>query len=417
MREKLLWMLGVALLISGCTNLGPRPEGWSYSQQSTLLHILETDKYASLCELKPTYEKYLETKDKKLLNKLLVGYTQNLANSCIDVKAFKASQRAKKAKKIKTYYELSLQSAKASDIMLKLQSGKSVEDILKPYIPSSPQFERLLSQYHAMRAKGDSEALRKIKLNIERTKLMKPASWDTYVLINVPEYKFRLFEHRSKTMEFAVVVGKRAWQTPIFSSTLKYIVLNPAWNVPDNIAREELIPKLLRNPGLLKRKNMVVRRDYNIDSEEINPKSVNWRLYLTEEYKHKNLPYKLIQRSSSKNALGTVKFMFPNRFSVYMHDTQAKSLFKRQKRAYSHGCIRLAEPQKLLKHLSDHYTSQGYEAIQKRSGTKKTNYVNLKQHIPVHIVYFTAYVDEDGVLRFFDDVYGFDKSQKLKGAL
>jgi len=410
-------MLVATLLISGCTNLGPRPEGWSYSQQSALLHILETDKYASLCELKPTYEKYLQTKDPKLLNKLLVGYTQNLANSCIDVGAFKASQRAKKARKIKTHYEIVLQSAKASDIMLQLQSGKSIEDILKPYIPTSPQFKRLMNHYRTLRSKGESQALKKVKLNIERTKLMKPAAWDTYVLINVPEYKFRLFEHGSNIMEFAVVVGKRAWQTPIFSAILKYIVLNPAWNVPDNIAREELIPRLVRNPGLLKRKNMVVRRDYNIGSEAVDPKSVDWKLYLTKEYKKKNLPYKLIQRSSSRNALGTVKFMFPNRFSVYMHDTQAKSLFKRKSRAYSHGCIRLAEPQKLLKHVSDHYTSHGFDAIQKRSSTKKTNYVNLKQDIPVRIAYFTAYVDEDGTLHFFDDVYGFDASQKMKGSL
>jgi murein L,D-transpeptidase YcbB/YkuD len=97
-----------------------------------------------------------------------------------------------------------------------------------------------------------------------------------------------------------------------------------------------------------------------------------------------------------------------------MHDTQAKSLFRRSKRAYSHGCIRLAEPQKLLKHVSEQYTSHGFDTIQKRSNTKKTNYVNLKRQIPVNIVYFTAYVDESGTLKFFDDVYGFDKSQKLK---
>ena len=418
MRLKWVWMLVAALLVSGCAvNTGPRPEGWSYSQQSDLLDILKTDKYASLCELKPTYEKYLQTKNPKLLNKLLVGYTQNLANSCINVGAFKASQRAKKARKTKTHYEIQLQSAKASAIMLQLQAGKSIENILKPYIPTSPQFKRLLSHYHSMRSKGESKELRKVKLNIERTKLMKPKNWSTYVLVNVPEYKFRLFEGSSKKMEFAVIVGKRAWQTPIFSSILKYVVLNPAWNVPDNIAREELIPKLIRNPGILKRKNMVVRRDYNIDSAPVDPKSVNWKLYLTKAYKKKNLPYKLIQRSSNRNALGTVKFMFPNRFSVYMHDTQAKSLFRRKSRAYSHGCIRLAEPQKLLKHVSNNYTSHGFSAIQKRSSTKKTNYVNLKQHIPVRIAYFTAYVDEGGTLHFYNDVYGFDASQKMKGSL
>jgi len=413
-------LLGVLLLLifSGCSvNTGPRPEGWGYAQQSDFLEILKEDKYASLCELKPLYEKYQKTKNPALLNKLLIGYTQNLANSCINLAAFKASQRAKTTRKTKTYYEIQLQSAKTSDIMLQLQSGRSIEDIFKPYIPTSPQFERLLSHYHSLKSSGEGGALRKVKLNIERTKLMKPKKWDTYVLINVPEYKFRLFENTSQQMAFNVIVGKRAWQTPIFTSTLKYIVLNPAWNVPDNIARAELIPKLLRNPNYLSRKNMVVRRDYNIGSEPVDPKSIDWKLYLTKEYKHRNLPYKLIQRSSSRNALGTVKFMFPNRFSVYMHDTQSKSLFKRKKRAYSHGCIRLSEPQKLLKHVSSRYTSQGFETIRKRSGTKKTNYVNLTQHIPVRITYFTAYVDEGGVLHFFGDVYGFDKSQKLKGAL
>ena len=363
------------------------------------------------------YEKYLQTKDPKILNKLLVGYTQNLANSCINLGAFRASQRSKNARKIKTYYEIQTQSAKTSDIMLQLQAGKSIEDILRPYMPTSPQFKRLLSHYYALRSGGDNKQLKKVKLNIERTKLMKPKQWSTYVLINIPEYKFRLFEQASKKMEFNVIVGKRAWQTPVFSSALKYVVLNPAWNVPDNIAREELIPKLVRNPNILKRKNMVVRRDYNIDSEPVDPKSVDWKLYLTKEYKHKNLPFKLIQRSSNRNALGTVKFMFPNRFSVYMHDTQSKSLFKRKKRAYSHGCIRLSQPKALLRHVANSYTSGGFSAVQKRSKTKKTNYVNLKQQIPVNIVYFTAYVDEGGSLHFFDDVYGFDASQKMKGSL
>lgn len=418
MKQKLVWLFIGIWLLGGCAvHTGPTPKGWSYSQQSELLEILKTDKYASLCALKPLYEQYEKTKNPVLLNKLLVGYVQNLANSCIDLGAFRASQRDQVAKKIKTHYEIQLQSAKDSAIMVQLQTGRSIEEILKPYIPSSPQFQRLLTHYHLLRSGGESKALKKVKLNIERTKLMKPQTWDTYVLVNVPEYKFRLFEHGSKKMAFNVIVGKRAWQTPIFTSTLKYIVLNPAWNVPDNIARAELIPRLVRNPNYLKRKNMVVRRDYNIASENIDPKSVNWKRYLTKEWKKKNLPYKIIERSSSRNALGTVKFMFPNRFSVYMHDTQSKSLFKRKKRAYSHGCIRLSEPQKLLKHVSDVYTSNGYASVQKRSHTKKTNYVNLKEQIPVNIVYFTAYVDEGGTLHFFDDVYGFDKSQKLRGAL
>jgi len=248
-------------------------------------------------------------------------------------------------------------------------------------------------------------------------KIVKPSNWDTYVLINAPEYKFRLFEGGAKSMEFAVVVGKRSWQTPIFSSTLKYIVLNPAWNVPDNIARDEIIPKIVRNIGVLKRKNMVVRKDYNIDSTPVDPKSVDWKLYLTPEYKKKALPYKLIQKASNRNALGTVKFMFPNRFSVYMHDTQAKSLFGRDARAYSHGCIRLSKPQKLLEHISTNYSSKSFSTVQKIASTKKTSYLNLDRYIPVKITYLTAYVKEDGSLSFFSDMYGFDSSQRVKGSM
>jgi hypothetical protein len=419
MKQRYVWLFIALLVLSACSPVGPglKNGGWRYSQKSDFLKILASDKYASLCELKPVYNKYQQTKDPKLLNKLLIGYTENLANSCIDIKSFKASQRAKKASKIKTHFSIVTQSVSAGTIMSQLSAGQSIEEILSPYVPASPQFDRLLRQYHAQKSAGPTESLRKIKLNLERTKIIKPADWSTYVLINVPEYKFRLFEGGVKTMEFAVIVGKKAWQTPIFSSSMKYIVKNPTWNVPDNIAREDIIPKLIRNPGILKRKNMVVRRDYNIDSSPVNPKSVNWRKYLTEEYKHKELPYKLIQKSSSKNALGTVKFIFPNRFSVYMHDTQAKGLFSRQNRAYSHGCIRLQQPKRLLEHVMNNYTATPYTEAKKKAGKSKMSYINLTQKIPVHIVYLTMYVDESGVLHTLNDVYGFDASQKLKGAL
>jgi len=417
MKIRLLWTFIVALFVGGCVSPGLSKHGWGYSQKNDFLEILKTDKYASLCELESTYNTYLQTKEPALLNKLIVGYTKNLANSCIDLTSFNASQRSQRAKKTKTHYEIHTQSVSASSVMGQLQSGKSIEDILAPYIPESPQFHKLLEHYHRMKATGDTAKLSKVKLNIERTKIMKPSNWDTYVLINAPEYKFRMFEGGAKSMEFAVVVGKRSWQTPIFSSTLKYIVLNPAWNVPDNIARDEIIPKIVRNIGVLKRKNMVVRKDYNIDSTPVDPKSVNWKLYLTPAYKKKALPYKLIQKASNRNALGTVKFMFPNRFAVYMHDTQAKSLFGRDARAYSHGCIRLAKPQKLLEHISTNYSSKSFSAVQKIAGTKKTNYLNLNRHIPVRITYLTAYVKEDGSLSFFSDMYGFDSSQRVKGAI
>ena len=404
----------VSLLIGGCT-MDPAllKEGWSSSQHDELLDILKKDKYGSMCNLKSQYETYLRTKDAKILNKLAFGYAQNLANSCIDLNKFRASQRSRNGRRIKTHFELNIQKANATKIMADLRDGKDIEEILKPYIPTHPQFKRLLSEYQSLKNGSDKAKLRVVKLNIERLKLMRNLSWNNYILINVPEYKFRMFEGGKKSMEFNVVVGKKNWQTPIFASTMKYIVLNPAWHVPDNIARAEYIPKLIKNPYALKKKNMVIRKDYNVGSKEIDPKSVNWKKYLTKEYKHKNLPYKIIQKSSRRNALGTVKFIFPNRFSVYMHDTQSKGLFKRKDRAYSHGCVRLSEPQKLLKHVSNNYTGSSYSSIKK--GRKKTKYLNLQKNIPVQIGYFTAYVNESGSLEFFKDVYGYDSSMKLKG--
>ncbi|NPA50845.1 MAG: L,D-transpeptidase family protein, partial [Epsilonproteobacteria bacterium] len=249
-----------------------------------------------------------------------------------------------------------------------------------------------------------------------------PNNWDTYVLINVPEYKFRLFENGTKVMEFKVIVGKYKWQTPIFSSTMKYIVINPTWNVPDNIARKEIIPHLVKDPvGYLKRHNMVVRRDYNIDSPPVDPRSVNWKKYLSKEWENKELPYKLIERASTRNALGQVKFMFPNRFSVYMHDTNKKYLFNNAQRSFSHGCIRLEKPFDLLRHISTNYTAtpienpKEYLALLRRKKKRDTTYINLVRTIPVHIVYLTAYVDEDGVVRFFNDIYRYDAIQHVRG--
>ena len=401
-----------AFIISGCNGLGTTggSTSWSDAQKSEFMQILQEDKYSSVCDLQPMIAQYQQTKDDKILNQLLVKYTENLANSCIDISAFKAGLRAKKAKNIKTHYEIYDEYVSSGDIMAKLKSGATVSSILDPYVPQMPQFYPLIDAYNAAVSPVQKY---KIKQNIERVKLLKPTGWDTYVLINVPEYKFRFFENGQKSMEFKVVVGRQSWQTPIFSSMMKYITVHPTWNVPDNIARKEIIPAIIRDKSYLRRHNMVVKKDYAPDSPTVNPSSVDWKKYLTPEWSTRELPYKIIEQASSRNALGTVKFMFPNRFSVYMHDTNSKGLFSRQLRAYSHGCIRLEKPLKLLGHLSTSYTKQKFEEVGQILKAKKTKYVGLSQYIPVHIVYLTAYV-EDGVVGFYTDIYGFDKITKLR---
>jgi murein L,D-transpeptidase YcbB/YkuD len=255
-------------------------------------------------------------------------------------------------------------------------------------------------------------------MSLERAKLMKPDPelWRTYFLVNIPEFKVRFFEEGREAFEMKVVVGQKTSQTPNFSAKMKYVVLNPTWNVPDNIARAEEIPNILRKKNYLKRKRMVVLKSYDIDSTPVDPRTINWRKYLRPEWKKKELPYKLVQLPAKGNALGRVKFMFPNGNSVYMHDTPMKHLFKKEYRAYSHGCIRLDKPMMMLEYLASRgYLTKNWEEVKALLATWKLKEVSLRTYIPVHVGYFTAYPTGGG-LRFFPDVYSFDKLMKLKGA-
>jgi hypothetical protein len=410
---------GMALWLAGCAG-GPHfgdAQGWSSGQKREFLRILEHDRYASLCGLEPTYRKYLQTRDSRLLSQLLVGYTRNLANSCIDMPSFKAAQRAREARKIHTKFTPYLQSVSAASLMAQLREGRSVESILKPYVPPMPQFGRLLTVWHG--GGLDEAQRRKVRLSLERAKLMDPdpAHWRTYFLVNIPEFRVRFFENGRLAFVSDVIVGQKSWQTPIFSAGMKYVTLNPTWNVPDNIARAEEIPHLLRDPNYFKRKRMIVLRSYDLDSTPVNPRSVNWRKYLRPEWKKKDLPYKLIQLPAKGNALGRVKFLFPNSNSVYMHDTPAKSLFKRKIRAYSHGCIRLARPIEMLRYLAEHgYLNKAWPEVEKELKSWKRHNVGLREPIPVHVGYFTAYVSQGGGVQFFPDIYDYDRIMRLKKA-
>lgn len=404
------------LLLSGCATMSlgiSDPQGWRDRQKKEFEAILASDKYASLCGLEGLYKQYKATKDTKLLTKLLVGYVQNLANSCIDRASFKAIEKQKQENKIHTSYTFYLQDAPASSIISKLQNGAPISGILAPYIPKNPQFKRLLAKYK--RGDASKANMKKIRMSLERSKVMRDSGWNTYFLVNVPEFMVYFVENGKTKFSFPVVVGKKDWQTPIFSSKMKYVVLNPTWNVPDNIARREEIPKIIKNKNFLKRKNMIVLKSYDLNEKPIDPRKINWKKFLSPEYQKKAIPYKIIQLPSKSNALGRVKFMFPNKHSVYMHDTNAKSLFKNSYRAYSHGCIRLSKPMMMLDYLAKSgYLVTNKANVDKFMASKELKYVNLKQPIPVHIGYFTAFVKDNGAIKYSPDVYGFDSLMKLK---
>jgi len=396
-----------AAVLSGCVGT-PDAEGWRSSQKDEFLEILETDKYASICDQQALYESVKESENSKLMSKLLVAYTKNLANSCIE----NPSLSYKDGEKTKHQYGIYTQKVSESDIKMKLKAGQTIESILKPYVPEYAQFSCLIRAHDRLKRDGNvsAEALRKVRLNIERTKLMKPGLGENYALINIPEFVVRIIEDKKTAVMMNVVVGKRKHKTPIFSEDLSYITLNPQWNVPDSIARNEIIPDTIKDPGYLKKNRLVIRKDYNLDSPPLSFNSVNARAYKGGKGP---VPFKFIEVPSNKNALGRVKFIFPNHHSVYMHDTQAKNLFSRKVRAYSHGCVRLAKPNVMLDHISRNYTSTPPEEIQEKYDSMKTHYIKVTKRLPVHTAYFTVYMDECNNILHFDDIYRYDRLQKL----
>jgi len=391
MKIRILLLAVFALLLSGCVGT-PDASGWHSSQKSQFMKILAKDKYMSICDQQALYQKVRSSGNTQLMTKLLVGYTDNLANGClVNAKGFNAYR----------------QKVSTTDIQNRLRGGQSIEQILKPYVPEYKQFNELIAKYHSTK---DIEVKHKIRLNIERIKMMKPGLGDTYALVNIPEYIIRVIEKDKESVNMRVVVGTKKNQTPIFSADLKYITLNPTWNVPDSIARNEIIPKTLRNPGYLKAHRLVVRKDYNLASpaQSFNPTLA--RKYVGGKGP---VPFKFIEVPSGRNALGRVKFIFPNHHSVYMHDTPAKSLFKRKTRAYSHGCVRLHKPKDMLAFISKNYTAHDAADVKAKYDSKKTHYLKIVKRLPVHTAYLTTYVDDSGKLYSFGDVYGFDKTQKL----
>ncbi|MBN2824058.1 MAG: L,D-transpeptidase family protein [Campylobacterales bacterium] len=415
MRIKIVIMATALLLLGSCTRIADS-DGWSSGNKSAFMRILHEDKYLSICNQESLYNQVKSSGDSKLLNKLFLAYTNNLANGCIDRNSFKASQRSKTSKEIDTNYKCHLQEVNATAILTQLKNGVSVENILKPYIPTYPEFFALVDRYKLLKAAGktDANTLRKIRLNIERLKLITPDLGRNYVLINVPEFNVRFVEDKKTAMKFGVVIGKYDKQTPIFSSKLEYIVVNPTWNVPDSIARKTIIPYVRNGSGYLNGRNMVARKCYDLSCASFNPASVDWTPYLKN--KKMPIPYKFIQKPSKGNALERVKFMFPNQYSVYMHDTNAKELFKsrtRASRSQSSGCIRLEKPLDMLHHLAAKYTHESPQSVKAKYNSFKTHHIKLKAPISVHTVYLTAFVDDSGELIVSEDLYGFDKSQKL----
>jgi murein L,D-transpeptidase YcbB/YkuD len=254
-----------------------------------------------------------------------------------------------------------------------------------------------------------------IRINLERMRWLPRTLGDKFILVNIPDYKLKFYNQNLIEFKTKIIVGKTTHPTPIFSNKLKYIVLNPYWKIPVRIVKKEIIPQVIKNPNYLKDNGIYIHESWSENSKKYNSDDIDWSEFENQDYKalkELKIPGKFIQESSNKNPLGKVKFMFPNKYSVYLHDTPAKNYFDSTKRAYSHGCIRIKEPQKLLENIATLDQNIDYDETQKALTDIQKEKMDLNRQIPVHIIYLTSWVNESNELQFRDDVYGYDKIKR-----
>ncbi len=243
------------------------------------------------------------------------------------------------------------------------------------------------------------DRVQQIIVNLERWRWLPDDLGNRYVLVNQAQFFLEVIDSGQVVDTRRVIVGKPYHKSPMFSDLIKYTEFNPTWTVPQSIARSEFLPKLRRDPGYLSRNDYVLQGN----SGRIDPYAVDWLSVPSRPF-----PYRIVQQPGDKNALGQVKFMFPNKFSVYLHDTPSRNLFSRTGRAFSHGCIRVDKPLDFAEVLLRH--DQGIDRTQIDSivGSRKLTRVNLQTPVPVHLTYFTAWIDENGVPQFYNDIYDRD---------
>ena len=249
-----------------------------------------------------------------------------------------------------------------------------------------------------------SERVRQIEVNLERWRWLPEDLGERYILVNIPGFQLDVVEKGEPVLEAKVVVGKPKRPTPVFSSNVSYLVLNPYWNIPWTIAVEDMLPKLRRDPYALYRQKIRIF-DTRAGGREIDPGTVNWR-----SVNKNNFHYRLRQDPGPWNALGRIKFMFPNEHAVYLHDTSSPGLFNTTQRTYSSGCVRVSKPVDLAAYLLKEDPRWTQNTIQSATTRRRERTVNLPEEIPIHLLYWTAWVDESGVDHFRDDIYDYDKS-------
>ena len=247
------------------------------------------------------------------------------------------------------------------------------------------------------------QRIRQIQLNLERWRWMPADLGPLYVMVNIPGFQMQIVDAGEVVKTMRAIVGRERRRTPVLSSRITYFELNPYWHVPPKIAREDLLPKIQTNPDFLVHENFRIFDGWGEDAREIDPRAVDWASLSKSRF-----PYRLRQEPAGRNALGRVKFMFPNELSVYIHDTPSKGLFNKASRTFSSGCVRVEEPLDLVEVLLE---GQGWnqERLGEALASEERQVVILDRPVPVHLVYWTAWTDASGEVHFREDIYGEDR--------
>lgn len=258
------------------------------------------------------------------------------------------------------------------------------------------------------------ERIRQIELNMERWRWVPRDMGDRHILVNIAGFYLQVIEKGWPVLEMQVVVGREYRRTPVFSASMTYLVLNPYWNVPFRIAVEDKLPLIQKDPAYLSEHHFRVLTGWEKNAGEVDPDLIDW-----QQLSRHNFTYRLRQDPGPHNALGRVKFMFPNHYAVYLHDTPQRELFERISRALSSGCIRLEKPRELALYLLSDHPMGDQKQFDQALDKNHQQVVFLKTPMPTHLLYWTAWANRYGTVHFRRDIYGRDLplDKALKEAL
>jgi len=371
----------------------------SFPNPSTLTSaIVNGNIYTYLTSLIPLEKRYKKLvtllKDYRVMNKFpKIPYSN---------KVLKLGDSASRIEEIKKRLQISGDYPKSAKINSKFDTllKSAVISYQKRYLLEvTGKIDKTVTYYLNQPVSNNIQA---IITNLDKTKLYPNSFEEEHIEVNIPDFYLRYYRNGQILQKMGLVVGRIDRPTPIFSDKLEYMVLNPTWTIPDNLIKRDLIHVLRENPMYLEENNIHVfrgKKEIQVTQEMLDP----------YEKSIKHVPYRFVQFPGETNALGRVKFMFPNKYAVYLHDTDNKSLLSRRYKIYSSGCMRVEKPFDLVNTLLVHARGKyNDEKIAKILESNKPTTIRLRKAIPVHMLYFTVY-EEDGLAYFKHDIYLYDK--------